>query len=452
MFQFSKKIYQQIGPDKNPILIGYLTVFFSILQPLILAPLVIANYSSGEAAVWLFVGTLMSVGALFDAGVSATALRICSYFMAGNQVIPRKIVIGMNADAENLKSNRYPNWRGVNRAYTTLKLINSIAISITVVLVLLIGVIASWSIPSDEVFDRIILGIALATVVGTTYRVTFLGSVLQAVGQLGFFKKIELFSYLLRLTGLLMILKMDGSFLQLFIWWALCNFVTIPFLSKRIQLKKCWDGSYKIWLLTKPIIKNTFAANVGAFFCVWGTSVIAMSIQSDQAVQYLFFQRVFVSAMMAAILLMKLNQHNIAQKAISDSLDTFKKTIIYTMFGCSFLFILILSCFFVFLSFAAQLFSLSLPSLETALLSAFFISYFLELLHTIAASFVISLNRNPFVLISYASGFSIIISSYFIGPIYGAIGLIMCQLLCQLATSNWYAFYRLNLLMRESNS
>jgi hypothetical protein len=301
------------------------------------------------------------------------------------------------------------------------------------------------------VLDRVILGIALAAVVGTTYRVTFLGSVLQAIGKLRLFKKVEFFSYLVRLIGLLMILKIDGSLLQLFLWWSICNLVTILFLSKRIWLINCWDGSYKIWLVTKPIIINTFAANVGAFLCVWGTSVIAMSIESDQAVQFLFFQRLFVSAVMAAILLMKLNQHNIVQQAISENLDAFKKTIIFTLLGCSLLFIFILICSFVFLSHAEHLFSLTLPSLESTLLSAFFICYFLELLHTIAASFVISLNRNPFVLISYVSGFSIIISSYFIAPIYGSIGLIMCQLLCQLATSNWYAFYRLNLLMRESN-
>jgi O-antigen/teichoic acid export membrane protein len=75
----------------------------------------------------------------------------------------------------------------------------------------------------------------------------------------------------------------------------------------------------------------------------------------------------------------------------------------------------------------------------TLLFTIMALTLFLDMHSSLHAGIYTSTNHIPFLIPSLVSGLVIVVTGYFLLPVYGLIGLILLRFLIQLSFNNWYA-------------
>jgi hypothetical protein len=436
-------------PDKTSeifaIRLSYFLVGLSVLQPLIISPLVIVNYTAGEAAFWIYISTLTSITNLTEGGVSQTALRFAAYFNKGALIIPRDMGLGDNS-FEMLES---PNIKGFSRSYDTLGSLNNISVCMGSVLIFAIGMFSSSDLLKDFSINDIVYVLVCVSVIAITNgKAAFYCANLQGIGRLAELKKLESVYTILRLFLILSLVLMQVDLVIILSGWSIVNIVYVTLLAKKLKHGYPHVWSPKIWVLAKGIIFRTFFMSLGSFLCLSGTSIIAASLPADEALKFLFLQRLFLAVLTGSSLLLKLNTHKISELILAGEKTAIISSCKSLVWSCSLVYILCLIALIVAFSFGHQ--ELNFDENPWTLILFFGLVYFLELQHTMIATIYICSNKNPFLVPALFSGMMIFCFSEFVGQNYGAMGLICCQFVGQLLINNWFPFWKMSSALEES--
>lgn len=425
--------------------LSYFLVGLSVLQPIIISPLVIVNYSAGEAAFWIYISTLTSMTNLTEGGVSQTALRFAAYFNRGARIIPRNISLNDNS----FKPLESPNTKGFGRSYDTLKSLNNISVCMGSVLIFAIGMLSSSDLLKDFSVNDIVLMLLCVSAIGITNgKAAFYCANLQGIGRLAELKKLESVYTIVRLSVILSLVSMQIDLVLILSGWSIINLVYVTLLANKLKHGYPYTWSPKIWVLAKGIIVRTFLMSLGSFLCLAGTSIIAATLPAEEALKFLFIQRLFLAVLTGSSLLLKLNTHKVSELMVAGEKAAIINSCKSLVWSCSFVYILSLTALIIAFSFGHQ--ELNFDENPWTLVLFFGLVYFLELQHTMMATIYICSNKNPFLIPALLSGIVIFSSSALIGSYYGAMGLIFCQFLTQLLINNWFPFWKMSRALDES--
>jgi Na+-driven multidrug efflux pump len=411
--------------------IAGISFFFQAGQPLILMPLAIANLQPAESALWLFWGVIVSFGMICDVGLKPTIARA---FVFAAEAKPGSI--GIRA-LEELTAKIYQ-----------ILFIVSLAISCLFSYYAARNLINSTALPSSAQIATYILCLSLSVNIASLG----LKARLQGLGGQNIEKTVDLIFNLTRmiLVALAIIFTRD----------LIC--IALAYLmSALVLLVSAYLGCQK---LDKPVDRGFPASrdNVKELFSVTGkTSILQISAfvvynavtifvaQGDDPTLIaatLITVRFFMIIQQISLLPMFLILPDIAARwAQGDIADIYSK-----------LKSIVILCLLAFCLAALVLYLVGNPLLalldkNVSILTGWvfgllFLSYFLEIHHSIHASFYMQKNKVPFVTVALIAAVLIVGIGTMLQQNIAA--LLLLQLLAQAVTNNWYPVYRMLMAVR----
>ena len=429
---------------KRDLLWGYLASFLNIGTSIILLPLLLHFLPPDDVGLWFVFNTLVSFAQLLEFGFQPTLARNVAYIYAGAQEL--SMVGTPKIFRDNLN---------INRPLLDILIISAkniyrwISIFAAIVLLLAGTYYVSTLLSSSQ--NRLIVFLSWAAfasgyIVNAYYG--YIGGLLQGRGDVTQANKIIFITrgtyvfvgcisliagYSLLGVGIASLLSaIVGRFFAHRYFYS-----SYKKLNKHI-LDKCVYSQKEIVKILWHNASRLGAVQVGAFLIQRGNILIASSFLGlTVAASYGMTVSVLMILVNVASVISQMQTPHISALQAKNS----KKTLV-SIYGE----ILILSWTIFFLgAFVLNVFGDDLffaIGSTTRLLSGkvlllLSIIYFLEMNHSLAATYITTNNHIPFVGASLISGFCIILFSLLGADIFGVIGLVLSQGTVQLAYNNW---------------
>lgn len=426
---------------------GYVASALNISAGLILLPVILRYFPPEDVGLWFVFITLAGFAQLLEMGFQPTIARNAAYIYAGAQSLNKT---GLPADTSQNKS--------INLELLAQLIVASrdvyLRVSVLSAVVLLFGgciYISTLLVATQNYSETLLAWFIFASGYIITFYFGYYNGLMQGRGDVSYVNKVIVITrstfILLGAGGVFAGLGMIGlgaaSFLASILGrWAAHNYfyknsVKAPLNSlnsagvgKKIRgelISILWHNASRLGVV-----------QIGAFLIQRGNILIASSFLGiTAAASYSVTVTVFMTLSALSIVICQIQIPNICalqSKADSQQIKSIYGEIIIISFSI-FVFGLLIA-----LTFGEKI--LSAIGSKTMLLSqlqllGFGVIYLLELNHSIAATYLTTINRVPFLKASIISGGAITLLSVTTVSRWGVLGLILSQGIVQLAYNNW---------------
>ena len=432
-------------PSKIDVLTGYLSQFLNIGAGLILLPFSITYLSSEEAGLWLIIITIVSSIALLDFGFSQTVTRNFSYVLAGASDLKKE---GVDKPKENSQAINYL------LLFSLLTVTKRIYWFLGLCSIGLLGVFGTMYIHHvirDTTIDYYnALAVWWVYVVGITLNVVFLYfvPVLLGCGKIRSGYQVSIIN-----RGSMLLL----SIISLLLGYGLLGLAVSYFISviiSRIYSSWCFSKieNFKIGLNGKKQFDKELLSimwhnasklglvMLGSFLINRSTALLAgWYLTLEEAASFNITIQIFSVLLMVSQTYFQTHVPMFSQLQLLSSKSGLRKKYVECMFVAWFVMIAG-SVFFIWLGNPIlSLINANVAFLSTGLLAVAAVIFFLEMNHSLAATFITTKNEVPFVRASLLSGGSVIVLSAILCGSFelGVLGLLMGQGVSQLVYNNW---------------
>lgn len=422
---------------------GYIAQALNIGAGLILLPVILRYLSPEDVGLWFVFITLASLAQLLEFGFQPTLARNAAYVYAGASSL---VSVGLPATTNPDASVDYSL---LAQLVSVSRLIYR-CVALGAAVVLLGGgtyYISTVLVPTQNVFNALMGWVAFGTGYIVTFYFGYFNAQLQGRGDITQANKVVTITRgSLVLIGATLVMcgyGLLGMGIASLASAIIGRIAASRFLfsSKRPETKKIFsakcDGLHLIRTLL-PNASRLAAVQIGAFL-IQRTSVLLVSSQIGLAVaaSYGMTMTVLMALSSMAIVPCQVQIPYMNTLQVGGQKDKLK-TVYCSSVGIAWI-VYILGVIFIVLGgdWLLQLISSKtmLISTDQVMLLAFVL--FLELTHTIAATYLTTINIVPFVKAAILSGMAITGIGIVVAPHFGVWGLIVVQGTIQLAYNNW---------------
>ena len=422
---------------------GYLAQLLNIGAGLILLPILLRYMSSEDVGLWFVFITLASFAQLLEFGFQPTLARTISYIYAGATSI---VAYGLPPVPE---SGHEVNRLLLAQITSTSRFVYQIVSFATAVVLLIAGTyyISTLLVPSQP-HNNVLLGwLSFALGFMITFYYGYFNALLQGRGDITQTYKVIILTrgsfLIIGAIFTVMGFGLLGLGIASLISCAVGRFAAHLFYfspnhpESKIAFKLKTDGRVLVKLLLPNasriglvqigafLIHRTSILLVSSYIGLMATASYGMTITVLMALSSI--SNVVCQAQLPHMNALQLGNEKLKlQKIFCSSLvvgwlSYISGAILILIFGNRLLIIISSSTFF----------------LPTGQLILFIAIFLLELNHTIAATYLTTINKIPFVSAAIVSGILITGINFILAPIFGVWGLIFTQGIIQLAYNNW---------------
>lgn len=429
-------------PSKKAIFSGYVAQALSIGYGILILPFMLGYLSPAEVAYWLIMLSFLGLVMVFDFGFSPTITRNIAYVMSGAEKLLAHGVYEDNMNELNI-DNREANWRLFNQLLYTVKLLYRY---IALIALIIFGTFGSWYVyiflANNPVESGWVVWVIFLS--GFILNLYFLYTYPTLMGM-GKLYQANMVNIIMRVVWLI--------FAALGLWY----FESILVMPVSYFLGVVVARVYAYYLINKHailvrfeksalfsiILPNAWRLGVvifGAFLINKATIFFAgVYFQAELSASYMLSLQVL--AVLIAVASVYFQMHIPELSRMQLAYNARKKKLYYKLISIS-LFIYIVSALMV-LVFGNGILNFIGSEVGFLPLEIFSLLLFiglLELNHTLAATYITTQNKVPFLWASILSGIAIVLFSIIIFAIYRVnelIWLILIQGSVQLAYNNW---------------
>lgn len=424
---------------------GYLAQALNIGAGLILLPVILKYLPAAEVGLWFVFITLVGLAQLLEFGFNPTISRNTSYIYAGAVALQRDGLPIHDTNKSTINLDLLASL--LNTARKVYRVVSLLAAA----LLLIGGSIYISTLVTEETSDKTTLILAWVTF-ATGYIVTlyygYINGMLHGRGDVSQSNKI-----IITTRGLLILL---GSY-ALITGHGLLGLGIASLMSsgigRIIAMRYFFSETRPEMRTIRSLATNTAddltpllwhnasrlgAVQVGSFLIQRGNILIASStLGLESAASYgmtvtILTVLITVSSVLCQLQLPRLNA--IQSRNERSSLITIYGQIqlsSWTVFSLGLIFLVVFGDLM--LNFVGS----DTKLIPWPLLLVFGLIYLFELNHSIAATYLTTVNKIPFVKAALISGISITVLAVFLSAAYGIVGLIAAQGVVQLAYNNW---------------
>lgn len=439
----------------SPLLMTWLDMFVKFGSGLMLLPVATLYLTPVELAFYLFIGTLLGLAYLAEGGLNKVILRSVAYFNNGLDYIPNSL-----DEHSGLEQNSSPNYKQLGRLLaTSFYLYLALGFAGALALFFIGGLVADNIISKqkDAYEASIVLFLLSFFVLLYIIQLRYI-ALLQGINYLAKQKRIEIVFGLIRF--LLLFIALILGFGVLGVTVGLIVSVIISFALYHIMWIKLGPikntAPYKIF--DKEMLLQLYPAGWkqailawGSYFIYSGTTILVAQLEDVKLIaSYLLtLQIIFILTTISSA--PAYSSYPETSKAIAEKNYTAYKSSLFKALKISLSLYIAGALIIALLANPLLIFIGSSTEIITGyLLLTVLAMYFLELHHTIHATFYTTTNHIPFVYPALISGFIILTAGYFTIDELGIWGVVIIQFIVQLSFNNWYPVYlNYNLIKRS---
>jgi len=439
----------------SPLIMSWITLLLKYGMGILLLPVVTRYLDTNELAFFFYINTILGLSYLAEGGINRSILRALAYFLQGVNDLPDNF-----SDIKNLES-------GLVSYEQIGKLIRS-----SFLLYILIGLVSSLVICSiGFIISRNILDIQpnyriakisyfLLSVYAFIYLMSLrVVSLLQGIGKLPSQKQIETIMGVLKIIlisvsvilgfgilGIVIVMIVNISITLLIYHKLFYHFFPVKKITKYLKfdktmIKNLWPSMWKQSLLAW-----------GSYLILQGSSLLVAQIHNSSLIaSYLFTLQLIGLLLTIANAPSSAYYPNVAQIIANKNMEEYKNLIVRSLLIAFIIYVLGVLFLLLFGNSILDLFDANTRLLSKKLFLFISLIYFLELNHTIHATYYTATNHIPFVLPSLISGILIILFGMIFVNKYGLFGILFIRFIVQLCFNNWYPIY-LNYKLIKFNS
>jgi hypothetical protein len=437
----------------SPIIMSWSAQFTRFGSLVLVTPLILINYSSVEQSFWWLIGTIIGFALLADSGFGSAQVRAVSYFRAGETILPRT-----RDDYDNRQKimNAEPNLEKLRDLLATTRLVYYI-LGVLSVLLLLAGTFIFRNI-FDLSGNRVDFWITYFLLIPLCYLMILTirwSSFMQGLGYVAQEARISALIEVIRIILFVVLLsfKMSPMYLVITMFFAstarylyVRSFITNWFRKHNMEVSgfRIFDREIfsSLWAQTWRLAGIFW----GNYLVEFGNSFLMAQIQDAK----LMASFLFTTNIMTWIT-------NFSRTPLFANIPTIYKLGAEKNFTALrhhsaqyiFLGIVIISSSFLFIGLAGNpvlsfLDHHNILNTDTRFVGALLftimaLTQFLDMHSSFHAGIYTSTNHIPFLIPALVSGLIIVVTGYYILPLYGLAGLILVRFLVQLSFNNWYA-------------
>lgn len=430
---------------KNSLFMTWLELLIKFGTGIVLLPLATVYLSQEELAYYLFIGTLLGMAYLSEGGLNKVILRSVSYFINGLDFIPNAL-----DDFIKNKKGTSSNYKMLGSLVQTSLILYMLLGTLAGLILYFIGGLVADNIiqkqPSYYLAKLSLINISLYSVIYIV-QLRYVAFI-QGISLLAKQKRIEVLFGLLRF--ILITIGLVTGYGIIAVTFALLVSVIVSFTLYRFMWYRVGPleeiNTYRVFrwsMLVQLYPAGWRQATIawGSYLIYSGTTLLIAQIENINLISsYLLTLRIIFILNTLASAPAHSNYPEIskyiANKNIDGYINILRKSVIISIV------IYIIGALFI-VQFANPI--LNLLGADTTIINGkllYFILfiYFLELNHTIQATFYTSTNHIPFVLPALISGILTIGGGYLVINEYGIWGALIVQFIIQLAFNNWYPY------------
>ena len=430
---------------KNSLFMTWLELLIKFGTGIVLLPLATIYLSQEELAYYLFIGTLLGMAYLSEGGLNKVILRSVSYFINGLDFIPNSL-----DDLIEYKKITSPNYKMLGSVVqTSLILYLLLGILAGLVLYFLGGLVADNIIqkqPSYYIAKLSLLNISIYSIIYIV-QLRYIAFI-QGINLLAKQKRIEVLFGLLRF--ILITLALITGYGVIAVTFALLVSVLVSFTLYRFMWYRVGPldeiNTYRVFrwsMLVQLYPAGWRQATIawGSYLIYSGTTLLVAQIENVHLISsYLLTLRIIFILNTLASAPAHSNYPEISKYVAKKNIDGYI-TILRRSVIIAIMIYLIGSIIIVqFANPLLKLLGAGTTIIDGKLLYFILFIYFLELNHTVQATFYTATNHIPFVFPALISGILIIGGGYLVINEYGIWGALIVQFIIQLAFNNWYPY------------
>ncbi len=437
----------------NPIIMSWSAQFTRFGSIVLVTPLILVNYDLVEQSFWWLIGNIIGFALLADSGFGSALVRAVSYFRAGESRLPRT-----REEYDNREKivNQEPNIEKLRDLLGTTRPIYFILGALSVLL-LLAGTFIFRNIFTMS-GNRIDFWITYFLLIPTCYLMIMTirwSSFMQGMNEIAREARVSTLIEVVRIIVFTVLLsfKLSPMYLVIAMFFAsmaryiyLRTFITKWFREHHYEIR-----GYKVF--NREIFRSLWAQTWRLAGIFWGNYMVEygntflMAQIKDAKLMACFFFTTNIMTWIAGFSRTPFyaNVPTIYKLGAEKNFIAMRKQATRYMF----LGIVIMAGSFLFIGLAGNPLLNFLDSHDilntdtrfvgTLLFTIMALTLFLDMHSSLHAGIYTSTNHIPFLVPSLVSGLVIVVTGYFILPIYGLIGLILLRFLVQLSFNNWYA-------------
>jgi O-antigen/teichoic acid export membrane protein len=423
---------------------GYAASALNISAGLILLPLILHFLSSETVALWIVFTTLVGLTQLLELGFQPTIARYAAYIYAGSQKIEKIGVTAIQDDTEGLNRKLLDSL--VHSARSVYRYISIIAG--TIMLVGGTAYVSSLVTENQSRSECLVAWIIYATGYIINFYYGYLNGLIQGRGDVTGVNKITIISRFILILASVIALILGYGLLGLGIA-SLLSSATGRFLSIRLFQQKyepeCSLQLSELNELKHDLLKTLWhnasrlgIVNIGTFFILKANVLIASSILGlGDASSYSITLTLLTTLSGMAMVICQIQIPYVS--ALQTSQKKEKLARIYGEIQVTSLIVYVIGLMLLIVLGNDLLSALGSEAtlLPNNLLLLYGVITFLEVNHSIAASYIATTNHLPFVLAAIISGLAVTTLSLLTVGKFGVMGIILAQGVVQAAYNNW---------------
>jgi hypothetical protein len=437
----------------SPTIMSWSSQFTRFGSIVLVTPLILVNYDSVEQAFWWLIGNIIGFALLADSGFGSALVRAVSYFRAGETRLPRT---REEYDSRLEIANPEPNIEKLRDLLATTRPIYFILSAISILL-LLAGTFIFRNLFTMS-GNRVDFWITYFLLVPLCYLMIMTirwSSFMQGLNQIAREARVSTLIEVIRiiLFTVLLSFKMSPMYLVMVMFFAslaryiyVRSFVTSWFRKHNHEIR-----GYKVF--NHEIFRSLWAqtwrlAGIfwGNYMVEYGNSFLMAQVQDARLMAgFLFTTNIMGWVTGFSRTPFYANVPTIYKLGAEKNFTALRTQATRYMFLG---FVIIISAF-LFIGLAGNpvlsfldnhhILDTDTRFIGTLLFAIMALSQIFEMHASFHAGIYTSTNHIPFLIPSLISGLAIVVTGYFILPIYGLAGLILTRFLVQLSFNNWYA-------------
>jgi len=430
----------------SALVMTWLNIFVKVGMNIILLPIATLYLSSEELAYFLFIGTLLGIAYLAEAGINRVVLRATSYFKQGVSVLPNNF-----KDIQNIKSDGKINYKLLGELVQTSFGIYLVLSVVSLLLFFTIGYLTSENLLSKQPNVRdayITFGLLSLFAFLYIMQLRWIG-LIQGLGYLTNQKRAELFFGLVRIG--LSILAIVFGYGVMGVVIGMIISIIMAHIFYRLMFYKFINRSkikeYQVFSKTMllKLIPSAWKQSVlawGSYLIYEGTVLLVVQLDDIKIIaSYLLTLQVVNLLMRVSNAPAYSYYPNISNAIANNDMKKFKMLLFKSLKISMGLYIFGALTIYLIGNFLLNFIGAKATLLSGSLLELILFMYMLELHHVIHATIYTATNHIPFVLPALLSGLVIILGGWIVKDSYGLWGIICVQFLVQLSFNNWYPIY-----------
>ncbi len=437
----------------SPTIMSWSAQFTRFGSIVLVMPLIITKYSPIEISFWLLIGNIIGFALLADSGFGSALVRAVSYFRAGETSLPRT---REEYDSREQFANLEPNIEKLRDLLATTRPIYFILGAISVIL-LLVGTFIFRNV-FTMAGNRIDFWIAYLLLIPLCYLMIMTirwSSFMQGLNQIAKEARVSTLIEVIRIIIFTVFLsfRMPPMYLVITMFFsAMARYIYVrSFVTRWFRQHNYEVSGFKIF--DRNIFRSLWAqtwrlAGIfwGNYMVEYGNSFLMAQIQDVKLMtSFLFTTNIMTWIANFSRTPFYANVPTIYKLGAEKNFPEMRMQATRYMF----LGIVIMAGAFLFIGLAGNplldfldthnILNAETRFIGTLIFTIMALTLFLDMHSSLHAGIYTSTNHIPFLLPSLVSGLIIVVTGYFILPVYGLIGLILLRFLVQLSFNNWYA-------------